>query len=141
MSAEGIKRPIQIEEFKVAIRELGDGELQRVQDEINNNIRHLSRSNKSLLAYIAKIEGKTTKDEMEEFEELDNVDADDLELFKESLTENELILKNNEERIDALEQEHIFRTSRTDSNVCGMGPSMNEPAPTPKTNEPTSIYL
>lgn len=34
MSAEGVKRPIQIEEFKVAIRESSDGELQRVKNEI-----------------------------------------------------------------------------------------------------------
>ena len=101
----------------------------------------MSRSNKRLLAYIAKIEGKTTKDERDEFEELDNVDAGDLELFEESLMENQLILKNNNDRVDALEQEHIFRTSGANINSSGANLSLNETAPTSTANEPTSIYL
>lgn len=111
MSAEGVKRPIQIEEFKQAIRELSSGELQRIHGEIENNISHLTRSNKRLLAYIDKIEGKVTKNDLDEFEELDNIDASDLGLFKESLLENQLVLRNNEERIEALDQETIYRTS------------------------------
>lgn len=138
MSAEGVRRPIQIEEFKQAIKELASGELDRIQREIENNIRHLTRSNQRLLAYIDKIEGKVSKDSVDEIEELDNVDASDLGLFKESLLENQLVLNNNQERIAALEQEKIFRTS-------GMAPAAVESSvsktPVVEDAPQTSLYL
>lgn len=141
MSAEGVKRPIQIEEFKVAIRESSDGELQRVKNEIQNNIRHLEKSNKSLRAYINKIEGKASKDEvLDEIEELDNIDSNDLDLFKDSLQENEIILKNNRERIDALEQEHIYRTSGSHTTATATQSTTTQKHTSPNV-EPTSVYL
>ena len=141
MSAEGVKRPIQIEEFKVAIRESSDGELQRVKNEIQNNIKHLEKSNRSLRAYIDKIEGKAIKDQViDEIEELDNIDANDLELFKDSLQENEIILKNNRERIEALEQEHIYRTSGS-YGTATTTQSNDVQNHTLNNAEPTSVYL
>lgn len=141
MSAEGVKRPIQIEEFKVAIRESSDEELQRVKNEIQNNIRHLEKSNRSLRAYIDKIEGKAIKDQViDEVEELDNIDANDLELFKDSLQENEIILKNNRERIEALEQEHIYRISGSHGTATATQ-SNDVQNHTSNNAEPTSVYL
>ena len=141
MSAEGVKRPIQIEEFKVAIRESSDGELQRVKNEIQNNIRHLEKSNKSLRAYINKIEGKASKDEvLDGIEELDNIDSNDLDLFKDSLQENEIILKNNRERIDALEQEHIYRTSGSHTTATATQSTTTQKHASTNV-ETTSVYL
>ncbi|GMM53699.1 Tma17 protein [Maudiozyma humilis] len=138
MSAEGVRRPIQIEEFKQAIKELASGELDRIQREIENNIRHLTRSNQRLLAYIDKIEGKVSKDNVDEIEELDNVDASDLGLFKESLLENQLVLNNNQERIAALEQEKIFRTSGMASAAVESSASKT---PVVEDAPQTSLYL
>lgn len=132
MSAEGMRRPIQIEEFKLAIKGMSDDELIRIKSEINNNISHLRRSNDRLLAYVDKIEGKPNNPDFDDMEELDKIDSNDLQLFKESLLENQIVMKNCNERIDALEQEKIYRES---------GPMSTEAKVSAPNKTPNSIYL
>ncbi|KAK5781967.1 Tma17p PWA37_000737 [Arxiozyma heterogenica] len=116
-TASGTKEPVQIEEFKAAIRDMSNDELNNIRIEIENSLKHLRRSNARLQAYINKIEGREYHYEDNELlddlsaDELDSIDYKDLQLYSESLNENNIILKNYEERIDALNQENIFRTS------------------------------
>lgn len=116
-TASGTKEPVQIEEFKAAIRDMSNDELNNIRIEIENSLKHLRRSNARLQAYIDKIEGREYHYEDNELlddlsaDELDNIDYKDLQLYSESLNENNIILKNYEERINALNQENIFRTS------------------------------
>ena len=117
-TASGTREPVQINEFKAAIRDMSDDDLDNIRMEIENSLRHLYRSNARLQAYIDKIEGREQCYEGNELladltaGELDNIDHKDLQLFSESLSENNVILKNYEERINALDQENIFRKSR-----------------------------
>lgn len=53
--SSGIRRPIQIQEFVIAIRESSEHELQEIRKEINNAVKHLQRSNRRLEAYVAKL--------------------------------------------------------------------------------------
>lgn len=116
-TASGTKEPVQIEEFKAAIRDMSNDELNNIRIEIENSLKHLRRSNARLQAYIDKIKGREHHYEDNELlddlsaDELDNIDYKDLQLYSESLNENNIILKNYEERINALNQENIFRTS------------------------------
>lgn len=116
-TASGMKRPVQIDEFKAAIREMSNDELDNIRLEIENSLQHLTASNARLQAYVNKIEGKEHHYENDPLlqdlttDELDNIDHEDLQLFSDSLQENNIILKNYKERLEALSQENIFRTS------------------------------
>lgn len=115
-SAGGIRRPVQIEEFKTAIGEMSQDELTRLEHEIENSISHLQRSNTRLQKYIAKLQGKhVVSEEDDESEELDleSVEDGDLQLYQESLRENEILLRNSGERLEALRQENLYRTSHS----------------------------
>ncbi|GAV55013.1 hypothetical protein ZYGR_0AS03360 [Zygosaccharomyces rouxii] len=112
MSAGGIRRPIQIDEFKTAIGEMSSDELARIRNEIGNSIRHLERSNSRLEKYIAKIEGKPKESsEVDSSDELESIEDGDLQLYQESLRENQMVLSNYNERIEALDQENLYRSS------------------------------
>ncbi|GAV50106.1 hypothetical protein ZYGR_0S02400 [Zygosaccharomyces rouxii] len=140
MSAGGIRRPIQIEEFKTAIGDMPSDELARIRNEIGNSIRHLERSNARLEKYIAKIEGRPKNSpEVDSGDELESIEEGDLQLYQESLRENQTVLNNYNERIEALDQENLYRSSHK-----GNGSTV---PPTPKTNVTTAnrgaegIYL
>lgn len=112
MSAGGIKRPVQIEEFKTAIGDMSSEELAHLKQEIENCSSHLNRSNARLNKYIAKLEGRHKPGEDdEEDEELQNIEEGDLQLYHDSLHENEILLKNYNQRLEALHQENLYRSS------------------------------
>ncbi|CDO94607.1 unnamed protein product [Kluyveromyces dobzhanskii CBS 2104] len=113
--ASGIRRPIQIQEFIIAIRESSSGELQEIRKEINNAVSHLERSNRRLAAYVAKLKGEEVSNRREldadgNFSD-DDIDEKDLHIFQESLSENEKVLSNYNERLQALDQEEQHRAS------------------------------
>lgn len=115
-SAGGIRRPVQIEEFKTAIGEMSQDELTRLEHEIENSISHLQRSNTRLQKYIAKLQGKhvvSEEDDGSEELDLESVEDGDLQLYQESLRENEILLRNSGERLEALRQENLYRTSHS----------------------------
>ncbi|CCC68694.1 hypothetical protein NCAS_0B06100 [Naumovozyma castellii] len=111
MSSPGaMKRPIQIEEFKTAIKDMSEEELKNIRYQIENSVSHLERSNKKLEKYIAKLEG-LEQEYADDSEEVENIEAGDLQLFRDSVRENQIVLKNYNKRLDALDQENIYRTS------------------------------
>lgn len=116
-SAGGIRRPVQIEEFTTAIGEMSETELARVKQEIENSIGHLSRSNARLNKYISKLQGSVNAADDDESEELENIEDGDLQLYQESLRENEILLKNYDERLQALHQEDLYRKSHKSSGT------------------------
>lgn len=137
-SSAGTRTPIAIEDFQTAIKDMSDDELERIKQEITNSIKHLQRSNLRLSAYVDKIHGKEIKSDELDDGELDNIDAEDLQLYTESLKENQTILDNYNKRIEALDQENIFRTSRTSHKA------HSEPLKEPydsKISSENSIYL
>lgn len=112
MSAGGSRKPIQIDEFKTAIGEMSSDELVKIRNEIKNSIRHLERSNSRLEKYIAKIEGQPKESsEVDSSDELGSIEDGDLQLYQESLRENLTVLNNYNERIEALDQENLYRSS------------------------------
>ncbi|SCU90614.1 LAMI_0E02850g1_1 [Lachancea mirantina] len=154
-SSTSAKRPIEITDFKEVIRDLPDSQLQQIRAELTNSISHLDRSNSRLRKYIAKIEGKRedTPDGVEE-DELDKIDENDLQLYQDSHRENEIVMRNYNERLDALDQEEAYRGGHVKTKDIGASPqtgiaSQKKPrAPSfdtdntnGDTNAPNSVYL
>lgn len=141
MSAGGIRRPIQIDEFKTAIREMSSDELTRIRNEIGNSIRHLTRSNSRLEKYIAKIEGKPKESPgLDSSDELESIEENDLQLYQESLRENQMVLNNYNERIEALDQENLYRYSHKGTGRSGN--TIAHKTTVPSTNRDSEgIYL
>lgn len=146
-TAGGMKTPVKIREFEVAIREMSNDELNSIRFEIENSLQHLKRSNARLQAYIDKIEGKEHQHEDNELlndlttDELDNIDHADLQLFSDSLKENNIILENQQQRLDALDQENIFRTSGLPKNGAENKESPVDPKLSVQAEERNDIYL
>ncbi|CAI4311763.1 BFP_1a_G0007690.mRNA.1.CDS.1 [Saccharomyces cerevisiae] len=133
-SAGGIRRPIQIEEFKTAISGMSDMELAQIKTEIENSINHLQRSNARLGKYIAKLEGADDRLEADDSDDLENIDSGDLALCKDSVRENEIVLNNYNERVDALEQETVYRKT-------GHGKSKHEVEAKDNTNKGPDVDM
>lgn len=116
-TAGSIRRPIQIAEFKTAIRDLPQDQLSKIRQELQNSIKHLDRSNARLTKYIARIQGKKPESnvELEGESDEDTIDANDLQLYQDSLRENEIVLRNHYARLDALDQEEAYRSSGSTS--------------------------
>lgn len=133
-SVGGIRRPIQIEEFKTAISGMSDMELAQIKTEIENSINHLQRSNARLGKYIAKLEGADDRLEADDSDDLENIDSGDLALYKDSVRENEIVLNNYNERVDALEQETVYRKT-------GHGKSKHEVEAKDNTNKGPDVDM
>ena len=133
-SVGGIRRPIQIEEFKTAISGMSDMELAQIKTEIENSINHLQRSTARLGKYIAKLEGADDRLEADDSDDLENIDSGDLALYKDSVRENEIVLNNYNERVDALEQETVYRKT-------GHGKSKHEVEAKDNTNKGPDVDM
>lgn len=133
-SAGGIRRPIQIEEFKTAISGMSDMELAQIKKEIENSINHLQRSSARLGKYIAKLEGDEERLDADDSDDLENIDSGDLALYKDSVRENDIVLNNYNERVDALEQETVYRKT-------GRGKSKHEADAKDKTSKGTDVDM
>ncbi|CCF56116.1 hypothetical protein KAFR_0A06810 [Kazachstania africana CBS 2517] len=115
-STAGNKKPIQIDEFKAAIKETPLEEIAVIRNEIENSMSHLKNSNARLGAYIDKLKGTYEKTHIHEElgiddDELDSIDANDLQLFSDSYRENDLVMDNYRQRIDILNEEYTYRTT------------------------------
>ncbi|EDO17532.1 hypothetical protein Kpol_534p11 [Vanderwaltozyma polyspora DSM 70294] len=142
-SASGVRRPIIIEEFRTAIRDMGTDELNTIRAEIENSVRHLERSNKRLEMYVAKLMGEPHEVDNEYLDENENINMDDLKLFQESIRENNIVLSNHRDRLEALNQETIYRVSGTSKNINGVvnnNGKMDIDSEMEK-SAPSSIYL
>ncbi|CCE62618.1 hypothetical protein TPHA_0C04680 [Tetrapisispora phaffii CBS 4417] len=115
--ASGMRGAIKIEDFKVAIRTMSDGEIEQIKREVLNSLRHLESSTKRLNKYIIHLKGESNDANIDEYndivdaEEFNNIDQSDLELFEESVRENGTILDNYNQRIDIINDEQIYRKS------------------------------
>lgn len=107
-TASGMARPVDVSSFKVAISDMGDEELGRIKQELENSVKHLQRSNGRLRNYIKKLQGEDVDMEGEELDR--SLGTGDIELFQESIRENELVLENFEERLEALNNELAYRS-------------------------------
>lgn len=141
MSAGGIRRPIHIEEFRTAIEGMSSDELARIRHEIENSIRHLNRSNSRLEKYVAKIEGHVRDSpDLESSDDLESIEEGDLQLYQDSLRENQLVLDNYKERIEALDQENLYRSNQGKKPSSPRKPK-DKPVEADSNNAGDSIYL
>ncbi|CCD23373.1 Tma17p NDAI_0B03390 [Naumovozyma dairenensis CBS 421] len=141
-TSSSLKRPIKIDAFKVAIRDMSSDELFNIQREIENSVHHLERSNDKLAKYIAKLEGNHHhEEEDEDTSEVETIDESDLQLFKDSMNENNIVLKNYSQRLEALTQEHIFRTSGKATNENIKSKNIDSDNNTQQNATPNQIYL
>lgn len=102
-----IKRPVQIEEFIVTLREVQDSELYGIKEQLNKSIGKLFKTNNKLTKLINKEELNSESDDSDD--ELNELDTNDEQLFKEIITENEIVAKNQQERIEAIDNELTHR--------------------------------
>ncbi|KAL3228938.1 Translation machinery-associated protein 17 [Nakaseomyces bracarensis] len=144
-TASGMKRPVDVASFKVAISDMGSDELNRIKHELENSIRHLSRSNERLHNYIKKLKGEDVEIDGEEMDE--GLGSDDIELFQDSIRENELVLENSQERLEALEDELSYRSQPTTKEATYDSLGERKPSAIDMDNSkvdvaaPNSIYL
>lgn len=95
-------KPIHINDFILAIKDLSDENLISIQSQLSNSMSKLKESNDLLLQEVS-----TTKEMIgqlkpeESHEELKN----DLVLYTETIEENEEVINNQQERIVELNQE------------------------------------
>lgn len=135
------------------IKDLPTEQLHQIRAELENSIRHLDRSNARLNKYIAKIEGKRedTPDGVDQ-EELDKIDSNDLQLYQDSHRENEIVLRNYYERLEALDEENAYRSGgsrvtkpgsahTSGSRGAGAQAVVDTDNTDGDTNAPNSVYL
>ncbi|CCH59773.1 hypothetical protein TBLA_0B09560 [Henningerozyma blattae CBS 6284] len=111
-TAGGIRKPVRIEDFQLAIKEMASSELVNIRHEIENSIRHLKGSNTRLEQYIKKLQGQEIIDESMGDERLEELDENDIKLFEESIRENQMVLANYDDRITAIDQEFDRRNAK-----------------------------
>ncbi|CDR41863.1 CYFA0S08e00914g1_1 [Cyberlindnera fabianii] len=97
-----IKRPIQIEEFIVTLRQVQDDELYQIKKMIVSYIAKLNKTNTKLDKLV---KGEEMDDPSDEDDDFDVVAEDDKELFKDIINENLVVVRNYEERIEAVDNE------------------------------------
>ncbi|GMF00477.1 unnamed protein product [Ambrosiozyma monospora] len=122
------KGPISISEFKLAIKDLSDGELKTIKQRLTVSIQRLNDSNKLmgklLKKQLSKIAKENYDDEVngdskvnvqtgdavnedgdDDDDDYENVSDGDVQLFKESIGENEKVIYNQVQRIEAIDEE------------------------------------
>ncbi|AGO10737.1 AaceriAGR378Cp [[Ashbya] aceris (nom. inval.)] len=94
--SEVASRPVQIAEFKTALRQLSQQELAAARQALEGRAQQLGRTSERLARHVRELE---TRDG----------EAGDLALFRASLRENEVVLGNCRERLEAVGLEEEFR--------------------------------
>lgn len=124
-----IKRPVQIEEFIITLREIQDQELYNIKQQLSRSIGKLEKTNNKLTKLINKEELNSESDDSDD--EM-NVDANDEQLFKEIVAENEIVANNQQERIEAINNELTHRGLPTEES--GSDAANRVPKSTVKSN-------
>ncbi|ODV58183.1 Tma17p ASCRUDRAFT_78091 [Ascoidea rubescens DSM 1968] len=106
---------IELRDFKIALPGLPNDRLYSLKKEVLNSINKLNNSNSLMEAEIKKLSSKlnsTSDNQLDnDLSPLDDEDddvkviKDDIRLYKESISENKIVLKNNQKRIDYLHAE------------------------------------
>lgn len=102
-----IKRPVQIEEFVVTLREVQDSELYSVKEQLKRSIEKLEKTNNKLTKLINKEELNSESDDSDD--ELNAIDQNDEQLFKDIIAENQIVARNQQERVEAVNNELSHR--------------------------------
>lgn len=100
MSSE--TRPININEFQLAIKDLSDDNLMSVKDQLMNSVSKLLDTNSILETEIV-----STKEQIANLKESDSHQElkDELQLYTESIEENQIVIRNQRERLRSLNEE------------------------------------
>lgn len=106
-----INRPVQIEEFTVALRDVTDDELFSVKQQLQKSIAKLERTNTKLYRLINGEPVDSGDDDDDEFNE---VNTDDRALFNEIIAENGIVIRNQQQRIDKVDDELEHRGLNND---------------------------
>ncbi|AAS54868.1 AGR378Cp [Eremothecium gossypii ATCC 10895] len=94
--SEVARRPVQIAEFKTAVRELSQQELAAARQALEARARQLARTSERLARHVQELEQQEGE-------------GGNLALFRTSLRENEVVLGNCRERLEAVGLEEEFR--------------------------------
>jgi predicted mannosyl-3-phosphoglycerate phosphatase (HAD superfamily) len=110
-----INRPIQIEEFTVAVREVPDAELYTLKEQLTKSIAKLEKTNNKLEKLI---KGQTPdSDDEDDDDEFDDIGQEDRDLFQEIITENTVVASNQQQRIDRVNDELQYRGLSKETQV------------------------
>lgn len=100
MSAE--TKPININEFQIAIKDLSDENLHSIKNQLINSISKLEDTDDILENEIISTKGEISNlKESESHDQLKN----DLDLYSESIEENTIVIENQNQRLVALNEE------------------------------------
>jgi uncharacterized coiled-coil protein SlyX len=111
-----INRPVQLAEFEQALRELDDGQLKATKTEIERATAKLKRTNNKLLKLCGNepVHDVSDNDSDSDSDEAGDEEArkqheKDRHLYHEIISENDLVIRNQVERVNLVQQELDFR--------------------------------
>ncbi|KAK6455007.1 uncharacterized protein RJT20DRAFT_54180 [Scheffersomyces xylosifermentans] len=112
MSSESI--PISLKDFSSALSGLNHDNLDRLKDQIINSLNMLIETNN----YLSEEKEKTTQKLAENItEEAQNTLEEDLELYRETIKENETVIARQKDRIAAINDELVARGFVTEESI------------------------
>ncbi|ODQ80684.1 hypothetical protein BABINDRAFT_160920 [Babjeviella inositovora NRRL Y-12698] len=144
MSAS-LKRPVQIQEFILAVLELADFEIYNIRSQLTRSITKLHESNTVMAREVGLIKARIDDDNDDETPSAEL--TEDLHLYQESIQENGIVLKNQEERIGCLDNELTARGLSLDGSTVDAREGVPVTVPLPKAvaaapdTDNTSVYL
>lgn len=100
MSAE--TKPININDFQIAIKDLSDENLHSIKNQLINSVSKLKDTNNILENEIISTKEKIS---ILETNESHSQLKSDLELYSESIEENKIVIENQNQRLVALDEE------------------------------------
>ncbi|KAH3686676.1 hypothetical protein WICPIJ_002320 [Wickerhamomyces pijperi] len=112
-----INRPIQIEEFQLALRDISDSSLYNTKQQLEKSVKKLYKTNikldsltrgsngESVLKSQERLNLSDSDDDDDDDDNYNNVEESDYELFHEIIRENQIVIKNQQQRIDSINDE------------------------------------
>ncbi|QPG73341.1 hypothetical protein FOA43_000651 [Brettanomyces nanus] len=112
-----IQRPIEMNDFVAAIKDIGDDQLYQVMKRLTNSIRKLGQSNLLMTDLMNRDIEKANQDDNDTDGSYEIPTDDDAKLYRESIQGNERVIDNQQLRIVAIDLELERRGSK---NVRGI---------------------
>lgn len=109
------KRPISLMDFEIAVHDLSDQELGSILEKLHVSISRLIQSNELMQSLMDKEKKKCEETHIadgevaEEDDEFDTPTKDDIKIYRDSISENEVVIENQRARCRIIENELELR--------------------------------
>lgn len=98
-----LQRPVELQDFEVSLKDVADEQLYQLKDELSTKLQKLQKTNNKLTKLINKERIELSEGESED--EFEPIDQNDETLFNNIIKENNIVSRNQAERIDLLDRE------------------------------------